>query len=147
MTSSMISSSVYRQNNAARLVLRTPKHEHVTTHFHAQCEVRRELLTLASHQSWDWIQLQAACLIMFQKCTLQMSPLTYSSDLLVPYTPSKALRSSSSNNRRSIARVHRKGYGYGEGAFSVAGPPSIWNSLPPPRSSAYKQHEPVEEAS
>ena len=50
---------------------------------------------------------------------------SYISDLLVPYTPSRSLRSSSSNNF-SIPRIHLKGFG--ERAFTFSGP-SVWNAL------------------
>ena len=51
---------------------------------------------------------------------------SYISDLLVPYTPSRSLRSSSSSNF-SIPRIHLKGFG--ERAFTFSGP-SVWNALP-----------------
>ena len=51
---------------------------------------------------------------------------SYISDLLVPYTPTRSLRSSSSNNF-SIPRIHLKGFG--ERAFTFSGP-SVWNALP-----------------
>ena len=51
---------------------------------------------------------------------------SYISDLLVPYTPSRSLRSSSSSNF-SIPHIHLKGFG--ERAFTFSGP-SVWNALP-----------------
>ena len=51
---------------------------------------------------------------------------SYISDLLVPYTPTRSLRSSSSNNF-FIPRIHLKGFG--ERAFTFSGP-SVWNALP-----------------
>ena len=51
---------------------------------------------------------------------------SYISDLRVPYTSSRSLRSISSNNF-SIPRVHLKGFE--ERAFTFSGP-SVWNVLP-----------------
>ena len=53
---------------------------------------------------------------------------SYISDLLVPYTPTRSLRSSSSNNF-SIPRIGLHLKGFGERAFTFSGP-SVWNALP-----------------
>ena len=97
------------QNNAARLVLKQPKLHHI-----------RDL---------HWLPIKAridckVALLRF-KC-LNNNATAYIKDLIVPYTPARMLRSSSSN-LLSTPRVPSKKYG--KRAFTFSGP-QIWNSLP-----------------
>ena len=101
------------QNSAARLVLRRSKYDHATP-------MLKELHWLPIRARIEY-KLVLTCF----KSKSDNFP-SYISDLLVPYTPSRSLRSSSSNNF-SIPRVHLKGFG--ERAFTFSGP-SVWNALP-----------------
>ena len=101
------------QNSAARLVLGRSKYDHATP-------MLRELHWLPVKARIEY-KLALAC---FESKSGNYP--SYISDLLVPYTPSRSLRSSSSNNF-SIPRLHLKGFG--ERAFTFSGP-SVWNALP-----------------
>ena len=100
------------QNNAARLVLKQPKRHHISP-------LLKDL---------HWLPIKAridykVALLCF-KCLSNNAP-AYKKDLIVPYTPARMLRSSSSN-LLSTPRVSSKKYG--ERAFTFSGP-QIWNSL------------------
>ena len=101
------------QNSAARLVLGRSKYDHATP-------MLRELHWLPIKARIEY-KLALTCF----KSKSGNYP-SYISDLLVPYTPTQSLRSSSSNNF-SIPRIHLKGFG--ERAFTFSGP-SVWNALP-----------------
>ena len=101
------------QNNAARLVLKKPKRHHLSP-------LLKDL---------HWLPIKAridykVALLCF-KCLNNKAP-AYIKDLIVPYTPARMLRSSSSN-LLSTPRVSSKKYG--ERAFTFSGP-QIWNSHP-----------------
>lgn len=101
------------QNSAAKLVLKKRKHDHVTP-------LLKEL---------HWLPVKARityklALTAF-KCKHTDYP-SYLSELLVPYTPMRQLRSSTTN-KLSLPRVNLKNYG--ERAFTFTGP-LAWNSLP-----------------
>ena len=99
--------------SAARLVLGRSKYDHTTP-------MLRELHWLPIKARIEY-KLALTCF----KSKSGNYP-SYISDLLVPYTPTRSLRSSSSNNF-SIPRIHLKGFG--ERAFTFSGP-SVWNALP-----------------
>ena len=101
------------QNNAARLVLKKSKREHITP-------LLKELHWLPVKARIDY-KLAVMC---FK--ALKTNFPSYITDLLVPYHPTRSLRSSNSN-LLSTPRVQLKKYG--ERAFTFSGP-SIWNSLP-----------------
>ena len=101
------------QNNTVRLVLKQPERHHISP------------LLKVLH----WLPIKAridykVATLCF-KC-LNSSPPAYIKDLIVPYTPARMLRSSSSN-LLSTPRVSSKKYG--ERAFTFSGR-QIWNSLP-----------------
>ena len=103
------------QNNAARLVLRCSKFEHVTPLLH----------------SLHWLPISDR--INYKLATLSFSVVSgtapdYLSDLLHLYTPSRPLRSSSDTRILVPATVRTKTYG--ERSFSFQAP-SVWNNLPP----------------
>ena len=101
------------QNNAARLVLKKRKYDHVTP-------LLRELHWLPIKARIEY-KLAITC---FKSLNCNFP--SYISELLVPYTPSRTLRSSHRNNF-VVPRVHLKNFG--ERAFSFSGP-STWNALP-----------------
>ena len=102
------------QNNAARLVLRAPRTDHVTPH----------LRTL------HWLPIEArlaykvACLCF--RAINQTGP-AYLSDTIQVYSPARTLRSSSDSRILRIPRVATKLFGERSFAFAA---PVIWNSLP-----------------
>ena len=101
------------QNNAARLVLKQPKRHHISP-------LLKDL---------HWLPVKArigykVALLCF-KCLNNNAP-TYIKDLIVPYTPARMLRSSSSN---LLSATHVSSKKHGERAFTFSGP-QIWNSLP-----------------
>ena len=101
------------QNSAARLVSLCNKYEHITP-------------TL---QNLHWLPIKSRIkykiLLLTFKCINGSSP-KYLSDLIVPYVPTKSLRSASQN-----LLVVKKGRTktYGDRAFSCIAP-ILWNSLP-----------------
>ena len=101
------------QNNAARIVTRSRKHEHVTP-------ILKRLHWLPIRYR---IQFKI-CLMAF-KCLHGKAP-TYLSDLLVPYEPARTLRSGSqcllTERRPRLKKV-------GDRAFAAAAP-KLWNMLP-----------------
>ena len=101
------------QNNAERLVLKQHK--------------RHLISPLLKNLHWLPIKARIdykVALLCF-KCMNNNAP-AYIKDLIVPYTPARMLRSSSSN-LLSTPRVSSKKYG--ESAFTFLGP-QIWNSHP-----------------
>ena len=94
------------QNNAARLVLKQPKRHHISP-------LLKDL---------HWLPIKAR---IDYKVALLCFKCLSKKDLIVPYTPARMLRSSSSN-LLSTPRVSSKKYG--ERAFTFSGP-QIWNSL------------------
>ena len=102
------------QNNAARLVLRVKKSDHITPH----------LQTLHWLPVEERINYKIACLCFR---AVNSSGPVYLSDLVTLYTPSRTLRSSSDTLTLSVPRVATKTFG--ERSFFYAAP-KIWNSLP-----------------
>ena len=102
------------QNNAARLVLRVPKSDHITPH----------LRTLHWLPVDARIKYKIACLCFN---AVNSSGPVYLSDLVTLYTPARTLRSSSDNLMLTIPRTSTKTFG--ERSFHYAAP-EIWNSLP-----------------
>ena len=95
------------QNNAARLILKASKTDHITPH----------LRTL------HWLPVDAR--IKHKLCSLCFGAITstgpvYLSDLLKIYTPSRQLRSSADIRILCIPSVNTKPYG--ERSFSYTGP-------------------------
>ena len=64
-------------------------------------------------------------LLMVFKCLHNFAP-SYLSNLIVKYTPNRALRSSSKN---LLVVPPSRTKGYGDRAFSICGP-KLWNNLP-----------------
>ena len=102
------------QNNAARMVRKIGKFEHISP-------VLAELHWLPVAKRIDFKLL----LIVF-KCLNNMAP-TYLSDLLVPYAHGRETRSTDNQNLLQVPRTKLKTYG--DVAFEVAGP-RAWNKLP-----------------
>ena len=102
------------QNTAARLVLRVPRRDHITSHLH----------TLHWLPVEARIRYKVAC-ICFHAIN-GVGPV-YLSNLVHTYTPSRTLRSSSDTFTLCKPRVSTKTFG--ERSFFFAAP-SIWNSLP-----------------
>ena len=103
----------YVQNSAARLLIGSCKHEHITP-------VLRDLRWLPVHE-----RILFKILLMTFKCLNQLAP-SYLSDLLIHYRPLRALRSSD-KELLVQPRCHLKTYG--ERAFSFIAP-KLWNTLP-----------------
>ena len=102
------------QNNAARLILRLKKSEHISPHL----------------ASLHWLPVSErihykASTIVFN--TLKTSWPRYLSDLLSLYTPARPLRSSSDTSALCVPSVRTATFG--RRSFSHFGP-SVWNSLP-----------------
>ena len=102
------------QNNAARLVLRVPRSDHISPH----------LRTL------HWLPIEARISYKIALMTyraINLSGPAYLSDLISIYTPARSLRSSSDTLKLNPPSTHTRTFG--ERSFSFAAP-SIWNSLP-----------------
>ena len=102
------------QNNAARLILRAGKSEHITPLLH----------------SLHWLPVESR--IKYKIACLAFSAITkhgpiYLSDLIRPYTPARQLRSSTDTSTLYIPRVNAKSFGERSFSFSA---PTIWNALP-----------------
>lgn len=102
------------QNNAARLILRIRKSEHISPHLHAL----------------HWLPIEAR--IKYKIACLTFGAFThtgpaYLTDMIQTYTPSRTLRSATDTSILSTPRVSTKSFG--ERSFSVAAP-LVWNSLP-----------------
>ena len=101
------------QNNAARLVLRVPRSDHISPH----------LCTL------HWLPIQARITYKIALITyraINLSGPSYLSDLISIYTPTRSLRSSADTLTLTPPPTNRS---FGERSFSFAAP-SIWNNLP-----------------
>ena len=99
------------QNSAARLVLKSRKHDHIQP-------LLRNLHWLPIRSRIEY-KISTLCFNTF----IDSSP-DYLSQLLTVYTPSRQLRSSSDTR---ILRMKTKSFG--QRSFSFTGPPQ-WNSLP-----------------
>ena len=102
------------QNNAARLILRVPRSDHMTPH----------LRTL------HWLPIEARITYKIACLTYQainQSGPSYLSDLLTINTPARSLRSSADTLTLVIPPTNT--ILFGERSFSFAAP-SIWNTLP-----------------
>ena len=101
------------QNNAARLVLKKKKSDHVTPMF--------------LHLHWLPVKarIEYKIAILTYKCMNNSAP-NYLSSFLTPYTPSRSLRSESKNLLRVPTYKYKK---YGERSFFFYAP-HIWNELP-----------------
>uniref|UniRef100_A0A671UM61 Reverse transcriptase domain-containing protein n=1 Tax=Sparus aurata TaxID=8175 RepID=A0A671UM61_SPAAU len=101
------------QNSAARVLTRTRGREHITPVL----------------ESLHWLpvrfRIDFKVLLLVFKCLNGIAP-SYLSDLLLPYQPSRTLRSSGSG-LLSLPKPRTKTHG--EAAFSHYGP-RLWNSLP-----------------
>ena len=101
------------QNAAAKLIYGIKRYDHVK----------------APLQKLHWLpvefRIKFKILLLCYKCMYDNGP-AYLKELLIPYVPSRSLRSSSSN-QLTIPKTALKRYG--DRAFSVAGP-VLWNSLP-----------------
>ena len=101
------------QNNAARLVMRKSKHDHVTP--------------LLAHLHWLPVRQRITykILLLTFKCLHGQAPV-YLSELLEFYTPPRCLRSSA---QRLLRERRSKLKRSGDRAFATAAP-KLWNSLP-----------------
>ena len=102
------------QNNAARLVLRVPRSDHITPHL----------------QTLHWLPIEARITYKIACMTFRAINLScprYLSDLISIYTPGRLLRSLSDTLKLTTPSSNTKTFG--ERSFSFAAP-SIWNSLP-----------------
>lgn len=101
------------QNTAARIITRTPKTAHMTPVL----------------QSLHWLPIEQRIIykvvLLTFKALHHMSP-NYIEDMLVPYTPSRTLRSS---HMGLLVIPSTRTKTYGTRAFSVAAP-TLWNALP-----------------
>ena len=103
------------QNNAARLITRTSRRDHITP-------VLKKLHWLPVHQ-----RIIHKLLSIVYKALNSADAPSYIKDMLHVNRPERHLRSCDSGYHLSVARTHRC---VGDRAFSVAGP-SQWNKLPP----------------
>ena len=101
------------QNAAARLVSGSRKYDHISPVLH----------------QLHWLPVDKRIiykiLLMVFKCLHNLAP-SYLSNLIIKYTPNRALRSSSKN---LLVVPPSRIKGYGDRAFSVCGP-KLWNNLP-----------------
>ena len=108
-----ISSLQLLQNSAARVLMKTRRRAHITPVL----------------ESLHWLpvrfRIDFKVLLLVFKCLNGLGP-SYLSDLLLPYQPSRTLRSSGTG-LLIIPKVRTKTHG--EAAFSHYGP-HLWNSLP-----------------
>ena len=103
------------QNIAARLITKTPRSDHITP-------VLKELHWLPIERC-----LQYKVLLYTYKALHDISP-SYLTDLLVPYQPTRSLRS----EKKSILQVPcTRTLTYGDRSFRKSAP-VLWNSLPEP---------------
>ena len=101
------------QNTAARMITRTKRSEHIQP-------VLYKLHWLPIKQ-----RVVFKILLLTYKVLNDLSP-DYMKDLIIPYRPGRALRSSSHN--LLVVPTSNTTY-YGDSAFSVAAP-KLWNNLP-----------------
>jgi hypothetical protein len=102
------------QNNAARLILRVRKRDHISPHL----------------QALHWLPIESR--IKYKIACLSFGAFThtgpaYMTDLIQTYTPTRSLRSSADTSTLLPPRVSTKSFG--ERSFSYSAP-LIWNSLP-----------------
>ena len=102
------------QNNAARLVLRVSKMDHISPHLAA--------LDWLSIDSWIQYRLSSLC----YNC-LNLTVPDYLTELLRIYKPARQLRSSSDTSILCIPTVRT--HLLGQRSFSYAAP-TVWNTLP-----------------
>jgi len=102
------------QNNAARLITRTRKREHITP-------ILSDLHWLPIEQ-----RIRYKIAMLCYKCLHDMAPL-YLRQLLSLHVPGRVLRSASDNCRLVQPKMNMKEYG--ERCFVYLGP-KIWNELP-----------------
>lgn len=100
-------------NTAARILTLTRKYDHITP-------ILRDLHWLPVQQ-----RIKYKILLLTYRCLNGLAP-AYLSDLLVPYSPSRTLRSSDSN-LLSVPKSRTKSYG--DRAFKNCAP-KLWNNLP-----------------
>ena len=101
------------QNSAARLIVKAPKSSHITP-------ILKELHWLPVHLRIDY-KIALFCF----KALNGLAP-EYIKNLLIPYNPTRSLRSSGKN---LLVEPQTRLKTYGDRAFSSSGP-RIWNSLP-----------------
>ena len=109
----VISKLQHVQNSAARLILHVKKREHITPTL-----VKLHWLPVTHRITFK-------VLLLTFKAMNRMAP-QYICDLLVPYQPSRTLRSAD-NHLLCVPRSRLATYG--DHAFSIAAP-KLWNSLP-----------------
>ena len=102
------------QNNAARLICRTPKFDHISPVLHT-------LHWLPVEQ-----RIEYKLLLLAFKCVNNDSPSSLS-DLLKFYIPSRQLRSSSDTYLLRIPSFHQKSFGQRKFSYQAS---VLWNSLP-----------------
>ena len=100
------------QNAAARILTRTKKYDHITP------------VLISLH----WLPIQARSdfkvLLLTYKCLHGLAPL-YLSEIIIPYIPTRALRSQD-GNFLTVPKIKKKA---GSRAFSYRAP-HLWNQLP-----------------
>ena len=102
------------QNNAARLISRTRREEHITP-------VLASLHWLPVNQ-----RIKHKCLSMAYKGLYRENAPEYLKQLLCPHIFRRSLRSGSQNMRLDVKRTKNL---YGDRAFSIIAP-KLWNALP-----------------
>ena len=102
------------QNNAARLVLRVSKTDHISPHLAS--------LHWLPIDSWMQYKLSSLC----YNCLNSTAP-DYLTELLRIYKPTRQLRSSSDTSILCIPTVRT--HSFGQRSFSYAAP-TVWNTLP-----------------
>ena len=100
------------QNNTARMIKGLRKHHHITP-------TLKELHWLPVPE-----RIQYKIILLVFKCVHNQAP-SYLMEMICPYQPTRALRSSS----HLLLEARKTSKKYGERAFSVCGP-KLWNSLP-----------------
>ncbi len=112
--STQITRLQYIQNTAARIISGTSKYDHITPVMH----------------SLHWLpveqRIKFKTLIFIFKALHNMAPI-YLQELIIPYAPSRTLRSLSDENLLKVP--HTRSTLVKSRAFSVAGP-QLWNDLP-----------------
>lgn len=100
------------QNSAARVLTNTRKYDHITP-------ILMNLHWLPVRE-----RIEFKTLLLTWKGLNNIAP-SYITDLLVPYTPARTLRSSD----KCLLKIPRSNYSPGDRAFSTVAP-KLWNSLP-----------------
>jgi hypothetical protein len=104
------------QNNAARLITKTKKFNHVTP-------LLMELHWLPIH-----VRIEYKLLLIVYKCMNGLAP-NYMASLLKKYVPTRSLRSS--NDTTLLIQYRPKRTSFGGRAFKFSAP-HLWNTLPAP---------------